>query len=459
MVTALLAWARRTGRIDGAVVSVADPSKPAAPVPRAVTTEEEILGSGTSWYTYCPNNLALEEAEKKGLTKVAFVGVPCQITPVRKMELRDPSYLDNGRKKEKHIERQTKFLKGFAARVALNIGLLCSEVFTFDGLMVDTIEKQMGIPLDQIAKFNVKGKVLIYKKDGELVEMSLREAQEYARPECHHCADFSGELADISCGGVGVDGLDDHGFALARGEQIFDAAMRDGLFEVRPIEEFENSMKVLLRLARKQRERVPVPPGRRPGFVRPPGFATHCRVAAFALGNGCCEASDRWPGQVSQRVPRTLDRELAGHRRRRRSQRRRLLLQRRRGEEPRLHRRRDPRAERRCASTRRIEEARRVMAAMRSDGVGRAGQGQELRDHLRRSLGASICRSPSPGPSSTTTAVWRSAPSALPRTSARSAARDRLATLGEVAVGLCHEINYPARGHPEPDRAAQPLRA
>ena len=130
--------------------------------------------------------------------------MPCQITPVRKMQLADPAYLNNGRKKEKHIERQTKFLKGFGERVALNIGLLCSEVFTFDGLMVRSIQGEMGIPLTDIKKFNVKGKVLIYKKDGELVEMNLRKAQEYARPECHHCGDFSAELADISCGGVGA---------------------------------------------------------------------------------------------------------------------------------------------------------------------------------------------------------------------------------------------------------------
>ena len=31
-------------------------------------------------------------------------------------------------------------------------------------------------------------------------------------------------------------------------------------------------MKVMLRLTRKQRLRVPVPPGRGEGFVRPPGF-------------------------------------------------------------------------------------------------------------------------------------------------------------------------------------------
>ena len=52
--------------------------------------------------------------------KVCFVGVPCQITPTRKIQLADPSYLDNGRKKEKHIERQTKFLKGFGEQRRLH---------------------------------------------------------------------------------------------------------------------------------------------------------------------------------------------------------------------------------------------------------------------------------------------------------------------------------------------------
>jgi len=273
VVTALLAWARSVGRIDGAVVAVADPGRPAAPEPRVVTTVDEILRSGTSWYTYCPNDLALEEVERRGLHRVAFVGVPCQVTPIRKMELRDPAFLDNGKKKEKHIERQRKFLKGFAERVALDIGLLCSEVFLFEGLMHGVIQGRLGIPLAQMAKFNVKGRVLLYLKDGTVREFPLREAQEHARPECHHCADFSAELADISCGGVATEGWTITILRSVRGEEVFDAAMRDGILEARPIEEFESSMRVLLRLARKQKERVPVPPGRSAGSVRPLGFA------------------------------------------------------------------------------------------------------------------------------------------------------------------------------------------
>jgi coenzyme F420 hydrogenase subunit beta len=138
--------------------------------------------------------------------------------------------------------------------------------------MRDVIAGDMGIPLAEIQKFNVKGKVLIYKRDGELIEMNLKQAQEYARPECHHCGDFSAELADISCGGVGAMDWTIVVLRTPRGEEIFDRAAADGVFDVRPMDEFETSMRVLLRLARKQRQRVPVPPGRADSFVRPLGF-------------------------------------------------------------------------------------------------------------------------------------------------------------------------------------------
>ena len=268
VVTAMLRWALERGIIDGAAVSVADPEHPALPMPKMVTSADELLTSAGSWYTYCANNLALADAERLGLERVAFVGVPCQITPVRKMQLVDPSYLVNGRKKEKHIERQTKFLKGYGARVALNIGLFCTEVFTYEGLMVDKIQNDMGIALSDIKKFNVKGKVLIYKNDGSLVEMKLKAAQEYARPECHHCGDFTGEVADISCGGVGATDWTITILRTELGEELFNRMVAEGLFEVRPIEEFENSMKVLLRLTNKQHLRVPIPPGQDASSVR-----------------------------------------------------------------------------------------------------------------------------------------------------------------------------------------------
>ena len=258
IVTALLAWALEAGVIDGAVVSaVGEDDPPCDPSPKVATTYEEIRASAGSWYTYCPNNLALEEVKERDLKKVGFVGVPCQITPIRKMELIDPAFLVSHKKRPQHIEKQRGFLRGFSERVAFQIGLFCTEVFTFD-LMTEKIEKDLGIPLTDVAKFNVKGEVLVHKKDGELVTFSLQEAMEnYQRPECQHCADFSAELADIACGGVGTRGWTIVVLRTEKGKEIWSEFEKEGLVEIQPMQENRRAWNILHILARRQRNRVP----------------------------------------------------------------------------------------------------------------------------------------------------------------------------------------------------------
>lgn len=274
VVTAMLMYGLEKGLFDGACVSAPDPDRPCNPKPSCETTVEGVLAAAGSWYTYCPNDLALADAVEKGLEKVAFVGVPCQITPLRKAANKDTAFLDNGKKKPKHIERQRDSMKNPADAVALQIGLLCSEVFDFDGLMVGKIQEELGIPLTEVSKFNVKGEVLVYKRDGEVVKIPLKEAQEHARHECDHCGDFSAELADVSCGGVGAMDWTITITRTDRGKAFMDSMIADGLLEVRPIEEFEGSLKTLLRLARRQHQRVPVPDKGegRAALVRPPYY-------------------------------------------------------------------------------------------------------------------------------------------------------------------------------------------
>jgi coenzyme F420 hydrogenase subunit beta len=258
IVTALMAWALEAGEIDGGVVSaVGEDDEPCFPSPKVVTSGEEIRNSAGSWYTYCPNNLALEEAKEKDLRKVAFVGVPCQITPLRKMEAIDPSFLLSHKKRPQHISKQRGFLRGYRERVAFQIGLFCTEVFRPE-LMTERIEKEMGIPLSEVTKFNVKGEILIYKKDGDVDTLPLQEAMEnYQRPECRHCADFSAELADISCGGVGTRGWTIVVLRTDRGVDIWRKYEKAGLAETKPIQENRRAWNILQILARRQRNRIP----------------------------------------------------------------------------------------------------------------------------------------------------------------------------------------------------------
>jgi len=265
VVTAMLLWGLESGRFDGAVVSKVG-ERDCNPEPYLATSAEEVLAAAGSWYTYCANPLALGEAAKRGLERVCFVGVPCQTTPVAKLRrTAREDWLAEPVRPPRHAERQAKHLAERGERVALSLGLLCSEVFTFE-LMTEKLEGEMGIPLSEIRQFNVKGEVLIYKRDGELVRMPLAEAQTYARAECQHCDDFSAELADVSFGGVGSDGWTIVITRTQAGQEAWDALVAAGWVETQPIETHAKSLQVLKRLARKQRERVPVPPGGRPAF-------------------------------------------------------------------------------------------------------------------------------------------------------------------------------------------------
>jgi hypothetical protein len=198
--------------------------------------------------------------------------------------------------------------------VDFTIGLLCTEVFTYEGLMVQKIQEEMGIPLTDVKKFNVKGKVLVYKKDGEVVEMSLHKAQEYARPECHHCGDFTAELADISCGGLrawtGRSVLRSNATALD--DWCAADSSRHAPWRVR------DSMKVMLRLTKNSATACRCP-GREPRYVVPglssvPPTRARKRHGVHAVAMGA-----RWPRAGSPMIASTGDEPTRGRRTSRRA--------------------------------------------------------------------------------------------------------------------------------------------
>ena len=220
------------------------------------------------------------------------------------MELIDPAFLVSHKKRPQHIEKQRGFLRGFSERVAFQIGLFCTEVFTFD-LMTEKIEKDLGIPLTEVAKFNVKGEVLVHKKDGELVTFPLQEAMEnYQRPECQHCADFSAELADIACGGVGTRGWTIVVLRTEKGKEIWSEFEKEGLVEIQPIQENRRAWNILHILCEKaaqpraddgaQERHAGGPPPIRP--VRWRGFrrAKHGRQPQNARGTGRMPRHGLW---------------------------------------------------------------------------------------------------------------------------------------------------------------------
>jgi len=230
VVTALLLSALEAKTIDGAVVSGMDQERPFYPVPRLTETREEILKCSGTRYSFSPNVRALAEVAKQRKTEIAFVATACQVQSVRRMQLASLR---------------------LAAPVKYVIGLMCSECFTYEGLMEEYIRNRLGMSLLDIEKINIKGKMQVTTRS-QVRTIPLVEVKQYSRNSCSLCRDFSAELADISAGGLGLDGWTFVVVRTARGEELFSKAEKTGAITVRNASEEPKALDLLRRLSQKK---------------------------------------------------------------------------------------------------------------------------------------------------------------------------------------------------------------
>ncbi|MBA7604428.1 hypothetical protein ES703_11550 [subsurface metagenome] len=235
VVTTLLISALESGLINGAITSRVDTTNPWLPLPSVATTRDELIANAGTRYSQSPGLIALKDCVKAGLDKIAFVGTPCQILAIRRIQ---------------------KFLPKYANSLVFTIGLFCMENFSYNDLMISKIQNELGINLSDIKKTNIKGKFLIYLKTGEVKEISLKETKKFIRPSCQHCGDFSSELADISCGGVGLDGWTYTVIRTGTGANLFYDTTKRDLLKVESAENFQTSTKLLAKLSRVKRSRL-----------------------------------------------------------------------------------------------------------------------------------------------------------------------------------------------------------
>ncbi len=233
VVSSLLTYAFDTGVIDSAIVSDTSKERPWSAMPRLISASSEIPQCAGTRYTYSPSLLAFQEAIKQKKKSLAFVGTPCQIQSLRKIE--------------------TFPLKKYSGIVHFTIGLMCTECFVYDGLMKKHIEGILGVNLNDVKKINIKGKIIVSTKSGQTVTLPLQEAKQYTRKGCLPCTDFSAELADISTGGLGLDGWTFTILRSKKGEEIFDGAEKAGAVRTRPLAEKEFASDLLLKLSKRKK--------------------------------------------------------------------------------------------------------------------------------------------------------------------------------------------------------------
>ncbi len=216
VVTAILLHLFDTGRINGAIVSKATE---AGRVPFLATTRQDLLDSAGSCFhtshglaqladTYSTYSPSLELLSKKagGIPeRLAFVGTPCQVNTLRKMQALEIVPSD---------------------AVDYVFGLFCSGNFSFDAEAFTSVEARYRFRYADVKKINIKDEFLFTLSSGRTVGVSLDELDHVKREACRYCTDFGAEYADISFGGIGAA----HGWTTAvtrtaLGKEILASAM------------------------------------------------------------------------------------------------------------------------------------------------------------------------------------------------------------------------------------------
>ncbi|MCX8204329.1 MAG: Coenzyme F420 hydrogenase/dehydrogenase, beta subunit C-terminal domain [Candidatus Nezhaarchaeota archaeon] len=239
VVTTVLIHALKSGLVEAAVVAGTKGGPWRGWPMVALTPEEAVKGAGTK-YTPSPNLIGLAEAVKDYVkSRVAFVGTPCQVRAVRQMQFNSKGCLKLGE------------------RVVVAIGLFCMESFNYEKLMGEFLKSKGYSPSD-ISKFAItKGKFIAYSAGKEVVNVPLAEVKGCVRESCHHCQDFTSELADLSVGSVGSpDGWSTVIVRTEAGGRLLKEAVEGGLLEAKPISEVKPGLSLVLKLSQRKREQA-----------------------------------------------------------------------------------------------------------------------------------------------------------------------------------------------------------
>ena len=216
VVTALLKYGIETKFFDSAIVSQAEPENPAKPKPAVALVPDDILSAVGS--KFFPSSVAKAYGSAvygHGKTDIAFVGVPCHVLALRKMEAWQHKIIGN---------------------LKITIGLFCFGTFSLSSLL-KYIETEYKIKPSEIKEMHLSSTFEVQTEKGT-VQIPLAAVEKHIMPSCRTCTDFTSELADISVGSAYP--LQDWSTVIIRtkaGEDFVYKAVENGIINTWVIEQ------------------------------------------------------------------------------------------------------------------------------------------------------------------------------------------------------------------------------
>lgn len=216
VVTAILMNSIKKGFIDSAVVSEEEKASKLKLQPSISLVPDDILSAIDAGFFPSAVAKAFGKAvHDYGKANIAFVGTPCQVLALRKLESWEHKIMGS---------------------LKVVIGLMCLWSFSLKKLLKD-IEKEYAVKPSEIKKISLDKDYILHLKE-KVVRIPITEAKRHILEGCLTCTDYTSQLADISVGSAYP--LDEWSVVIVRtkiGEEIFESALEERVIRVKSLEE------------------------------------------------------------------------------------------------------------------------------------------------------------------------------------------------------------------------------
>jgi coenzyme F420 hydrogenase subunit beta len=212
VVSALLIYSLEKGSISSAVLTDAGDSL--APKGRQVRERSEVLECSGSRYSASGSLSVMNRAVKGGHTRLAVVGLPCQIEALARMRLMQPDGDERTR------------------AVALSIGLFCTWALDYTNLKTYLARQNV---VDPILKFDIPpppSEAFRVRTAAGWRDFPLSDIRAMVQKGCSLCDDLTAERADVSVGTV--EGQEGWNTVISRtdtGYELLQSAVQEGWLE------------------------------------------------------------------------------------------------------------------------------------------------------------------------------------------------------------------------------------
>jgi len=232
-VTAILGTMLEKKLIEAAIVVGHSNDNLWLPAAKKVTTKDELLTSGGTFYTHAQVIEQMTNCFKENLSNIGVVGTACNIDAIHRLQSHPGSVFNVDPKPP----------------TAFKVSLFCMESFDYKGLA--GFLKRENIDIKKVDRFAIAKGEFMVTVGGETKNWPIKDLDYIASSSCAYCTDFTGMNSDLSCGNIGSD--DGWTTVIVRnkqGEQALKLAVKEGIIEAEKLD--ENALQAVINTARSK---------------------------------------------------------------------------------------------------------------------------------------------------------------------------------------------------------------